>query len=137
MGKVRVLEVAVVLAALASLPLLAQQGNASAQQSASSPAAAVHVNQSAASTAGVALDEGDYAIGAAGSFAGNASGNLARGLNGSAGAAGSISTPAIAISGAMLPSRAAGGVSGMLTAARQNVDLESGTRMMRGVAPEK
>ncbi|HEX8713320.1 MAG TPA: hypothetical protein VF730_15675 [Terracidiphilus sp.] len=87
-----------------------------------------------ASTAGGALNAGDNAVDATGSVAGNATGNLGRGLNGSAGAAGSLGTHATAIPGVMLSSSAAGDASGMFTAARQNVHFDSGTQMVVGIA---
>ena len=76
-------------------------------------------------------------MGATGNLAGNASGNLGRGINGSAGAVGSLGTHATAIPGLMLSSSAGAGASGMLSAARQNVHLDSGTQMVVGLAAEK
>lgn len=89
------------------------------------------------SNAGGALNAGGDAVGATGNLAGNASGNLGRGLNGSAGAVGSLGAHATAIPGVMLSSSAAGGASGTLSAARQNVHLDSGTQMVVGLAAAK
>lgn len=90
-----------------------------------------------ASTAGGALNAENNAINATGNVAGNASGNLGRGINGAVGAAGSLGTHATAIPGVMLSSSAAGSASGMFTAARQNIHFDSGTQMVLGVAAEK
>jgi hypothetical protein len=92
------------------------------------------VGSGIASNAGGALNAGGSAIDATGNLAGNASGNLGRGLNGSAGAVGSLGMHATAIPGVMLSSSAAGGASGTLSAARQNVHLDSGTQMVVGLA---
>lgn len=95
------------------------------------------VGSGIASNAGGALNAGDQAVDATGNVAGNASGNLGRGLNGSAGAAGALGTHATAIPGVMLSGNAAGGASGMFTAARQNVHFDSGTQMVVALAATK
>lgn len=90
-----------------------------------------------ASNAGGALNAGNNAIGATSNLAGNAAANVGRGVYGSAGAAGSLGAHATSIPGVMLDSNAAGGASGMFTAARRNVHFDSGTQMVLGVAAEK
>ncbi len=95
------------------------------------------VGSGLASTAGGTMNAGDNGINAAGDLAGGASGDLHRGLGGSAGAVGSLGAHATEIPGVMLDSSVAGSASGMLLAARQNVQLESGTRMVLDLAAAK
>ena len=90
-----------------------------------------------ASNAGGALNAGDNAIGATGDLAGNAAANVGRGVNGSAGATGALGAHATSIPGVMLDSNAAGGASGTFSAMRRNVQLESGTEMVVGLAAAK
>jgi hypothetical protein len=92
------------------------------------------VGSGLSSTAGGAANVGGNAIDATGNLAGNASGNLGRGLNGSAGAMGAFGAHATTIPGVMLDSNTAAGASGMFTAARQNIHFDGGTRMVLGVA---
>jgi hypothetical protein len=76
------------------------------------------------STAGGALNgAGTAALGA-----GNGT------LQGAAAGAGSLGAHATAIPGVMLAGDASGAASGMLTASRKNVHLDSGTQMVLGVA---
>ncbi|HEV2136919.1 MAG TPA: hypothetical protein VGR47_22055 [Terracidiphilus sp.] len=95
------------------------------------------VGSGIASNAGGALNAGGGAIDATGNLAGNAAANAGRGVNGSAGAVGALGAHATAIPGVMLDGNAAGGASGMFTAARQNIHFESGTQMILGVAAAK
>lgn len=84
------------------------------------------------STAGSGLNG---AVGAAGSAAGNASGNL-RGanVNGAAAGRGLLAAQPTGIPGLMLAGDASGATSGMLSASRRNVHLDSGTQMVLGVS---
>jgi hypothetical protein len=92
------------------------------------------VGSGLSSTAGGAANAGGNALDATGNLAGNASGNLGRGLNGSAGAVGALGVHATTIPGVMLDSNAVAGASGMFTAAKQNIHFDGGTRMVLGVA---
>lgn len=84
------------------------------------------------STAGSGLNG---TLGAAGSTAANAGGNL-RGasLNGTAAGSGLLAARPTGIPGLMLAGDASGSTSGMLSASRRNVHLDSGTQMVLGVS---
>jgi len=69
-----------------------------------------------------------------GNVAGNAAAGVGNGLHGAAGAAGELGARATAIPGVMLNSNAGGAASGMLTATKRNVHLDSGTQMVLGIA---
>ncbi len=73
-------------------------------------------------------------VGATNNLAGNAGATVGSGLNGAAGATGSLSTHATAIPGVMLAGGATASTSGVLSASKHNVHLESGTQMTLGVA---
>lgn len=95
------------------------------------------VGSGIASNAGGALNAGGSAIDASGNLAGNAAANVGRGVNGSAGAVGSLGAHATAIPGVMLNSNAAADASGVFTAAKQNIHFDSGTQMVLGIAAAK
>lgn len=87
------------------------------------------------SAAGGALNAGGNAVNTTGRLAGNAAAGLRHGVYGSANAAGALGTHATAIPGVMLnsSSSAAGDASGMFTAAKKNIRLDSGTQMVVGI----
>jgi len=64
----------------------------------------------------------------------NAGATVGNSLNGAAGATGSLGAHATAIPGVMLEGGAAGSTSGVLSASKHNVHLDSGTQMTLGVA---
>jgi hypothetical protein len=55
-------------------------------------------------------------------------------VGGGVGATGSLAAHATGIPGVMLAGDASGSASGMLTASRKNIHLDSGTQMVMGVA---
>jgi hypothetical protein len=70
-------------------------------------------------------------------MAGNATAGVGNGLHAAAGAAGALGAHATAIPGVMLNSNATGAASGMLTASRRNIHLDSGTQMVLGIAADR
>ena len=78
-------------------------------------------------TVGGSVDAASGLTGSAGAAVGN-------GLNGAAGATGSLATHATAVPGVMLQADAAGSASGVLSASKRNIHLDSGTQMTLGVA---
>jgi hypothetical protein len=84
----------------------------------------------AASNAGGTLNAGGDAL----NSAGNAAGHVGRRIYGLAGTVSSLGAHATAIPGVMLEGNATGGASGMFTAAKKNVHLDSGTQMVLAVA---
>jgi hypothetical protein len=88
-----------------------------------------------ATTAGVGSNLGHTVGGSVGAANGLASGSTAgNGLNGAAGATGSLAAHATAIPGVMLAGAATASTSGVLSASKHNVHLDSGTQMTLGVA---
>lgn len=73
-------------------------------------------------------------VGAAGHVAGGVTGEVGSGLNGAAQGSGSLAARATGIPGVMLTGDASGAASGMLSATGRNIQLESGTQMVLGVA---
>ena len=61
-------------------------------------------------------------------------GSTTTGVGGGVGATGSLAAHATGIPGVMLAGDASGSASGMLTASRKNIHLDSGTQMVMGVA---
>ena len=91
----------------------------------------------AMATSRVGSDLGSSAGGAVrttGNLGGEATGTLARGVDGTARGASSLGAHATGFPGVMLNGDAAGSASGMLTAANKNVHLDSGTEMVLGIA---
>lgn len=85
-------------------------------------------------TAGVGSSLG-HTVGATNSLAGNAGATVGgNGLNAAAGATGSLGAHATAIPGVMLGGGATASTSGVLSASKHNVHLDSGTQMTVGVA---
>ncbi len=80
-----------------------------------------------------AMNATGNAMNATGNLAGRAAGALRNGVGASANAVSALGAHATAIPGVMLDSHAAGGASGMFTAARKNIRLDSGTQMVVGV----
>jgi hypothetical protein len=78
-------------------------------------------------TVGGSVDAASGLTGSAGAAVGN-------NLNGAAGATGSLATHATAVPGVMLQADAAGSASGVLSASKRNIHLDSGTQMTLGVA---
>jgi hypothetical protein len=72
--------------------------------------------------------------GAAASLTSNAGATVGNGLNGAANATGGIAAHATSVPGVMLQADAAGSASGVLSASKKNVHLDSGTQMTLGVA---
>jgi hypothetical protein len=88
-----------------------------------------------ATTAGVGSNLGHTVGGSVGAANGLASASTAgNGLNGAAGATGSLAAHATAIPGVMLAGAATASTSGVLSASKHNVHLDSGTQMTLGVA---
>ena len=90
-----------------------------------------------ATTAGVGSNLGRTvggSVGAANGLAGNAGATVGNGLNGAAAATGSLAAHATAIPGVMLAGGATASTSGVLSASKHNVHLDSGTQMTLGVA---
>jgi hypothetical protein len=89
------------------------------------------------STAGVGSSLGHTvggSVGATSGLASNAGATVGSGLNGAAGATGSLGAHATAIPGVMLAGGATASTSGVLSASKHNVHLDSGTQMTLGVA---
>jgi hypothetical protein len=89
------------------------------------------------STAGVGSSLGHTvggSVGATSGLASNAGATVGNGLNGAAGASGSLAAHATAIPGVMLGGGASASTSGVLSASKHNVHLDSGTQMTVGVA---
>lgn len=94
-------------------------------------------NGAAAATGRVGSDLGSTAGGAVratGDMGADATGSLAHGVSGAAQGAGSLGPHATGIQGVMLNGEAAGSASGMLSAAKKNIHLDSGTQMVLGIA---
>jgi hypothetical protein len=88
-------------------------------------------------TAGVGSSLGHTvggSVGATSGLASNAGATVGNGLNGAAGASGSLAAHATAIPGVMLGGGATASTSGVLSASKHNVHLDSGTQMTVGVA---
>ncbi|HUX27740.1 MAG TPA: hypothetical protein VMV39_03095 [Terracidiphilus sp.] len=81
-------------------------------------------------TAGGAMRTTDYAAGETGALARGVHGRM----QGVASGAGTLGAHATGIPGVMLDSSASGSASGMLSAAKRNVHLDSGTQMVLGIA---
>jgi hypothetical protein len=77
-------------------------------------------------------------VSTSGHVAGDAAGNVGGTVQGAGGVAGSAATNteahATGIRGVMLAGDATGTASGMLSASKQNVHLDSGTQMVVGIA---
>ncbi len=86
-----------------------------------------------ATSGGVASSLGATSNGAVQSTAGLTGSTTTR-LGGAAGATGSLAAHATGIPGVMLAADASGSASGMLTASRKNVHLDSGTQMVMGLS---
>lgn len=106
-------------------------GVAGAGGLASAPARTM--NTSLAGSGNGFASAGRNTVGTAGNLGSAASGS-ANGLRGSAAGAGMMAAHATAIPGVVLGGDAAGTASGMLTATRKNVHLDSGTQMVLGIA---
>jgi hypothetical protein len=78
-------------------------------------------------TVGGSVDAASGLTGSAGAAVGNH-------LNGATGATGSLAAHATAVPGVMLRAGAAGSASGVLSASKHNIHLDSGTQMTLGVA---
>ena len=95
------------------------------------------VGGAASATGNVASNLGTTTGGAmrtTGSLASNATAGVGNDVRGAAGATGSLDTHASAIPGVMLEGDATGSASGMLSATKRNVHLDSGTQMVLGIA---
>jgi len=74
------------------------------------------------------------ALGATGNLAGDATAGAGNGVRGAAGATNTLGARASSIPGVMLDSSGSGSASGMLSASRRNIHLDSGTQMVLGIA---
>ena len=74
------------------------------------------------------------AVNTTGHLSGNATGNLARGVDGTAYGAGSVGAHATGFPGMMLNGSASGSASGMLSDSRKNIHLDAGTQMVLGIS---
>jgi hypothetical protein len=73
-------------------------------------------------------------VGTAGSLTSGAGASAGNGLNGAAAATSGISAHATSVPGVMLAGSATGSASGVLSASRHNLHLDSGTQMTLGIA---
>ena len=84
-------------------------------------------------TAGVGSGLG-HTVGAAGSLTSGTGASVGNGLSGAAGATGGLAAHATSVPGVMLAGAATGSASGVLSASKHNVHLDSGTQMTLGIA---
>jgi co-chaperonin GroES (HSP10) len=95
------------------------------------------LNGATSATGRVGSDFGSTAGGTlqtTGNLSGNTTANVGNGLRGETGANGMLGLHATAIHGLMLDSSATGSASGVLSASKRNIHLDSGTQMVLGVA---
>jgi len=97
-------------------------------------AAAGRIGSGVGTAAGGAVDGADRNLDATGNLAGDATGSLGHNVAGSVGTVGSLGVHATAFPGVMLNSSATEAASGTFTAARKNIDFDSGTQMVVAIA---